>query len=247
VRLQEIYGDDYYTPWLVAPQASLDLMKQHTFSSILDQCELSQGESLLDVGCADGVLLELGAIRGAKVFGVDLNQRAIERAGKRVPSGSFHCGHVTDRPFTGTVFDAVTMVDFIEHVRQPLEVLCAVRRMMCSGSRLVISTPRVDSALRRLARRRWPQYREEHLTYFSLEGMRRILTRSGFVFRGVRPTRKALTLDYVYGQAVAYPVPAVTAAVKVTHRLLPFARGWRFRVGLGEMTVVAMPNGAEWS
>ena len=36
---------------------------------------------------------------------------------------------------------------------------------------MLISTPRTDSRHRRPARTAWPQYREEHLTYFSLAGL----------------------------------------------------------------------------
>lgn len=238
-RLAEIYGVDYYSAWTAETDHVVQRMKSATFASIVELCDLERSAALLDVGCADGTLLRLAADAGARPFGIDLNERATERARVRVPDARLHCGELTDRPFGDTVFDAVTMVDFIEHVRDPAAHLAAARDVMADGGRLVISTPRVDSMLRRLFGARWPQYREEHLTYFSLAGLRSLLERAGFAVDSVRRTRKTLTLAYAYGQAVAFPRSAMSGVVKLGYRILPFARHRSIRVYLGEMTVVA--------
>ncbi len=74
-------------------------------------------------------------------------------------------------PFGGERFDAITMIDFIEHVRDPEAELRLAGDRLAAGGRLLISTPRADSAVARATGRHWPQYREEHLTYFSLAGL----------------------------------------------------------------------------
>jgi hypothetical protein len=56
----------------------------------------------------------------------------------------------------------------------------------------------------------------------------------------IRPTKKALTLAYAYGQMRAYPVPLAKQTVTLAYRLLPALRHRPVRVGLGEMTVVAV-------
>ena len=87
--------------------------------------------------------------------------------------------------------------------------------------------------------RNWPQYREEHLTYFSRRGITQLLQQCGLRVESMGPTRKALTLAYAHGQMKAYPVPVVGLTVAVTYRLLPMLRHRPVRFRLGEMTVVA--------
>ena len=126
-----------------------------------------------------------------------------------------------DRPFDRVSLDAIVMVDFIEHVRDPEhEVRAAVEHLADSG-RLLISTPRVDSATRRITGRAWPQHREEHLTYFTAIGIHALLLRAGTVATRLMSTKKILTPTYLYGQAVTYALPVLTPPMKATWRYLP--------------------------
>jgi 2-polyprenyl-3-methyl-5-hydroxy-6-metoxy-1,4-benzoquinol methylase len=164
---------------------------------------------------------------------------AIKRARELVPAGQFHVGVLEDAPFAGVSFDAIVMIDFIEHVRDPeLEVRAAAERL-AGGGQLVISTPRVDSGARRITGHAWPQYREEHLTYFSAAGMHALMQRAGLVVTQLTSTKKMLTPAYLYGQAVMYPVPVITQLLKATWRFLPIPKHHPVGLRLGEMTVVA--------
>jgi 2-polyprenyl-3-methyl-5-hydroxy-6-metoxy-1,4-benzoquinol methylase len=238
-RLVEIYGPSYYEPWTYEDADVVKRMKQLTFEPALDACGLAPGAHVLDVGCATGDLAALVASRGFDAYGIDLNGLAIERARAAVPTGHFHVGVLADEPFAGRMFDAITMFDFIEHVREPgVEVEAAAARL-ADGGHLIISTPRVDSATRRVTRRNWPQYREEHLTYFTTNGMRTMLASAGLDVVGLRSTKKYLTPAYLYGQAIGYPVPLVTPVVKATWRFLPVPKHHPIGFRFGEMTVLA--------
>jgi len=243
-RLGEIYGADYYTPWSVETADTVDAMKRLTFEPMLEACEPRPGRNVLDLGCATGSFLAEATRRGASAYGIDLNPEAIAMARARVPEAQLHVGVAADRPFPGVSFDAVVMIDFIEHVRDPEAELSVVRDFTHPGSRLVISTPRVDSLVRAASGRHWPQYREEHLTYFSRGGIGALLRRTGFTIKFVTATRKAITLAYAYGQALAYPVPVLSGATSVAYRALPALRHRTVRVGMGEMTVVAERDAA---
>lgn len=243
VRLAEIYGPNYYAPWAAEDPETVDASKRATFAPLLDACGLRAGTTVLDLGCATGALLAEVSQRGARGYGIDLNAEAIKVAQQRAPDATLHIGYATDQPFPGVIFDAVVMIDFLEHVRDPEAEVRVARERMRPGAKLVISTPRVDSFVRRAAGRRWPQYREEHLTYFSRRGITALLNRCGLVVERVAATRKVLTLAYAYGQAVAYPVPVLTQLTTAGYRILPALRHRPFRVSLGEMTVVARRQG----
>jgi SAM-dependent methyltransferase len=215
-------------------------MKRRTFGPLLDRCALEPGASILDVGCATGSFLRFAADRGLKTYGVDLNEQAILEAAALVPDGSFYAGTLADDPFPGRSFDAIAMNDFIEHVREPRAELSFAAARLARGGRLAISTPRADSLTRRLLKGAWPQYREEHLTYFSRDGLRTLLEECGLRVVVSAITRKAVTLGYVYGQAKAYPAPVITPVTAGAYKALPFARNTTMRLPFGEMTVIAV-------
>lgn len=238
-RLTEIYGPDYYEPWAAEDADVVDSIKRQTFAPLIDACRLVPGSTVLDLGCATGSFLAEVTSRGAKGYGIDLNGEAIAAAQQRLPDVTFHAGIAADQPFPGVQFDAIVMVDFIEHVRDPEGELRIVREWMHDESRLVVSTPRADSSLRRLMGMRWPQYREEHLAYLSRAGVVALMSRAGLRVESIRPTQKTLTLAYAYGQMTTYPVPGLAAVTTAAYRSLPGLRHRPIRVGLGEMTVVA--------
>jgi 2-polyprenyl-3-methyl-5-hydroxy-6-metoxy-1,4-benzoquinol methylase len=239
-RLRRIYGADYYKPWTVESGETVDAIKRATFAPMLEACRITAGSTVLDVGCATGSFLAEAARRGARVYGIDLNPEAINEARERVPQATLHVGVAADQPFPGVDFDAIVMIDFLEHVRDPAAELRTIAAWMKPDSRLVISTPRVDSPLHRALGRHWPQYREEHLTYLSRSGLTTLLGRCGLRVERVTATRKVLTLAYAYGQAVAYPVPVMTQLTSAAYNLVPALRHRPLRVSLGEMTVVAV-------
>jgi SAM-dependent methyltransferase len=243
VRLAEIYGPSYYEPWGEEGAEGVRRMKRLTMAPILQAAKVGRGVRVLDVGCATGHLVSLAAEQGAEAYGLDLNEAAVEQAAKAVPEARFAAGTLADEPFPGVQFDAVLMVDLLEHVRDPAAELAATRDRMAIGGRLVVSTPRVDSLTRQALGSAWPQYREEHLTYLTTDGARALLDRTGFALAEVRPTTKAVTPAYLYGQATAYPLPVLTPALRGVWPVVP---GWPkhvpLRLRFGEMTLVAVPR-----
>ena len=238
-RLAAIYGPDYYEPWHWEDASVVRAMKARTFLRALRILNPTAGSRLLDAGCAQGELAEAAISLGMEVTGLDLNAGAIEVARHRVPGASFVCGEL-DPATVGSGWDVVTMFDFIEHVRDPVATLGAAAEILGPGGRLLLSTPRVGSGFHRLTRHSWPQYREEHLVLFSLDGMRVALARAGMYITRVVPTTKYVSGGYLLGQAASYgPVPLRPLvergrgllAARPLHRIVPF----RF----GEMTVVA--------
>jgi SAM-dependent methyltransferase len=238
-RLGEIYSADYYEPWHHESPEALRAMKSMSFAPVIREIERAGGRRVLDLGCATGEFLRTLDPTRHDLFGIDLNEEAIAHARTSVPESQFHCGTLADDPFPGERFDAITMIDFIEHVRDPETELRLACGRLEDGGRVVISTPRTDSTVARLSRRYWPQYREEHLTYFSLSGLSACLQRAGLVITSAFPTRKAVTPAYVYGQALAYPLPVVTPIIRGAWSVLPLDRLGPRRLWFGEMTVVA--------
>ena len=101
-------------------------------------------ESLLDVGCGDGVLMARVAPFVARVAGVDADRRAIGLALEKLKlQANCELRHVTDYdlPFADRTFDVVTSADVIEHLTDPEWHLREIGRVLKPAGALVLTTP----------------------------------------------------------------------------------------------------------
>ena len=118
---------------------------------------------LLDVGAGSGILLEAAAARGWRAEGVEpsrwLTQKALAR-GLVVYQG------VLPHPDTPGPYDAVTVIDVIEHVSDPVGLMREVRKLLHPDGVALVVTPDVRSVAARLMRWKWWHYRVAHIGYF---------------------------------------------------------------------------------
>lgn len=76
-------------------------------------------------------------------------------------------------------YDAVTMVDFIEHVPQPYEAVLKARRVLAPGGLLCLVTPDIRSVAARLMGKRWWHFRPAHLGFFTGRSLDVLMERAG--------------------------------------------------------------------
>lgn len=117
------------------------------------------GGRLLDIGCAGGVFLATAAAAGWEVHGIEYNTRMAESARKRglsvvVGSATDLDCDVFDQPF-----DVVVLMDVLEHIARPRDVMERVNAWTAPGSTLLIRGPmnndpyaRMREAVRRILR-----------------------------------------------------------------------------------------------
>ncbi|HWB18683.1 MAG TPA: class I SAM-dependent methyltransferase, partial [Phycisphaerales bacterium] len=108
----------------------------------------ARGGHVLDLGCGDGLFTHLFAMAGLDATGVDVEAAGIEQAKekcaartypKRAPRFVHSSGGRL--AFADAEFDAVVMLDVIEHLPNPVAVLREVRRVVKADGAAVISTP----------------------------------------------------------------------------------------------------------
>ena len=150
---------------------------------------------LLDLGCACGFLLDEARRLGWGVEGIERSHWAATVARTRFGL-TVHEGAVDRVPLPPGQFDAITLIDLIEHLPQPKAVLVAARRLLTPHGVLCVNTPDIDSVASRLLRARWWGVQEAHLVYFSTKTLTRILEASGFTVLAVR--RHARTFSWRY-------------------------------------------------
>lgn len=137
-----------------------------------------EAASLLDVGAASGIFLHLAAAAGFRVAGVEPSVALVADAERRYGLTLFR-GTLEQYP-VDEPFQAVTLLDVLEHVTDPKALLAAVERRLAPGGVLVIVTPDVASLAARVCGGRWWHYRVAHVNFFSRRSLERLLAERGF-------------------------------------------------------------------
>lgn len=190
-----------------------------TFRGVLDRL-LRYGpvRELLEIGCGPGVFLAEAARAGIEsVVGVDRNPWAVEQVRARGLEG--HVGSI-DVLAPGRQFDAVVMLDLLEHVGEPRAFLAALRPHLRPGGRLFIMTPNIRSLLARLSGERWVSFKiPEHVLYYSPRSIRRLLGDAGFEVLSITGAGQYVTIAFLLSR-LGRLAPRLTAGLGAAARVL---------------------------
>lgn len=135
---------------------------------------------LLDVGCGEGFFLSKAREQGFEPYGTEISAHAAATARQRFGLLSVHVGPLAEAPWDDGFFDAVSLLNVIEHLTSPPQELGHIRRMLKPGGVLVVRTPNLESVMARLLKNRWYHCICEHLTVFTPSTLSRFLDRMGF-------------------------------------------------------------------
>ncbi len=144
--------------------------------------EQSLGENAkrsLDIGCAAGYFVEYLDARGWDARGIDISGESVrfgQDRGLQVENGNY-----LHREYRET-FNLVTLWATVEHLHHPGRFISKIRSELDSSGRLYISTCRVGGcSWMRAAGKDWRFYNfPEHLVFFSIQNMKRLLEQNGF-------------------------------------------------------------------
>ena len=106
--------------------------------------------TILDVGCGTGLFLSAARRRGWEPFGIDDSEEATSYARDHFGLDLW-VGDFADFSSEGRKFDVITGWDIIEHAREPVQLLEAMRRSLAPGGFIGLSTPNQKSILDVLA------------------------------------------------------------------------------------------------
>jgi 2-polyprenyl-3-methyl-5-hydroxy-6-metoxy-1,4-benzoquinol methylase len=155
--------------------------------------ELASPDSVLDVGCGEGVLVHQWAQRlgERRVVGIDLEEASIQAgwAERQAPNLEYRVMEAAtsspegDLPFAANEFDLASAIEVLEHVPDPEHTLREMAR--CAERHLLVSVPR-EPLWRMLNMARgayWPALGNTpgHLNHWSRASFKKLLSRHGEV------------------------------------------------------------------
>jgi 2-polyprenyl-3-methyl-5-hydroxy-6-metoxy-1,4-benzoquinol methylase len=175
-----------------------------------------RGGRVLDVGAGYGFFLEALEKAGYQAAGMEISEHAAEQARRRSRGQVVQQGAEEPFPFPGDSFDAITMLDVIEHLRDYSVALASCRRCLKPGGKLFVITLNAHSLARPLLGRRWSWYQDPtHVHMFTARMLREGLEGAGLAvetmttesnFCSVGEGTKFLKPLRVIGRVVHFPV-----------------------------------------
>jgi SAM-dependent methyltransferase len=179
--------------------------KQRAFqeAAVLKRLNLCGNENirLLDVGAGSGILVSEANKMGLDAEGVEPSKSLQEIAlsqGLKV-----HLGTLPHNALKGT-YDVITLIDVIEHVPNPLEVLQSIAQYLSESGRLVVVTPDRKSKVAKIMGKKWWHLRVAHIGYFDYATIRRALRSTGYEIVSVTRPGWYFPLDYLFVRLLSY-------------------------------------------
>lgn len=137
---------------------------------------------VLDVGCSRGSFLQAGNKLGFQMEGVE--PAASVAADARASGLKVHTGLLEDIRFSAATFDALTLFEVVEHLKEPLSLLAECGRVLKPGGVLLISTGNAASWTVRFMRERWDYFHIAkdggHISFFTPSSIALLAKRAGF-------------------------------------------------------------------
>ncbi|MGH7670052.1 MAG: methyltransferase domain-containing protein [Gemmatimonadaceae bacterium] len=171
--------------------------KDLIFRTVLRRLARNLGPSrrtLLDLGAHVGRFLRMARDAGWTTEGVELNPQtaAFAAAATGLPIHRADAAALAD---AGHRYDAVTFIDVLEHIPDPVAVLSSIRHVVAPGGWLAVKVPNGPVQLQKeLWRARiFPSYRATvadnlvHVNHFTPSALGRAMLEAGFVNARVEP------------------------------------------------------------
>jgi 2-polyprenyl-3-methyl-5-hydroxy-6-metoxy-1,4-benzoquinol methylase len=134
--------------------------------------------SLLDVGAGSGLLVAEAKDFGFHATGVEPSRWLVQLA-RRLYHVDLLQGVFPHPMVANRRFDLIFLVDIIEHVSTPLELLRQCAASLTAQGMIVLVTPNVGSVVAKLLGQRWWHFRLAHVGYFSDSSLLKALERAG--------------------------------------------------------------------
>jgi SAM-dependent methyltransferase len=195
-----MYDQRWSAAWMEAEfrEGTKDLIFRETLDELARRIP-PERRTLLDLGAHVGRLMHLAAAAGWRAEGIELNPRTSAYAA-RATGLPVHRADLRDLQAEGRRYAAVTLVDVLEHIPEPVDALRAVREVLEPGGWVAVKVPHGPNQLLKETLRGniFQGYRATvadnlvHVSHFTPRSLRMALEQAGFTDVRIRPAAPVL-------------------------------------------------------
>jgi len=145
--LEDMYSKDYYEKPDVGYGGYVDNFNKYNkiflklFKKRAKDIRRFKGNGkLLEVGCAHGFLLDYLRNDGWDARGLEVSPLAAKYAQTELNLDVF-CGKIEEAGYKDNSFDVILLLDVLEHLHRPFQVLNEIGRILVPGGVLVVQCP----------------------------------------------------------------------------------------------------------
>jgi len=175
-KISNIYKSDYY---FSEPGKSKyeyenygDYIENNTFGKygLIKKYTNDKYNTILDLGCGLGGILDLAKQDGKKTFGLEISKFAVNVCQNKGHNVSY--SNLSYLPYKDKTIDVITAFDLIEHVTNPKGLLQEIKRVLKPSGIFIYTTLFVENPLTDID---WFQTSLEHLIYYSSQAFQNFL------------------------------------------------------------------------
>lgn len=143
--IEEPYGSNYYEDLRPAAglPAAVDALRDRLVVGLVQS--LATPGRLLDIGCGRGDLLGRFDERTWQRHGVELSEEGLRLTRDRLPGATLAAADIQDGLPFDPPFDAITMVNVLEHLEHPAEALAHIASAQDPGGVLIVHLPTIGT------------------------------------------------------------------------------------------------------
>jgi len=170
---------------------SRDKIASLAFTSLLSKNPLHKSYRVLDVGCAQGMLLldlyNRCERAGKKLIplGIEVSREQALKAQEKTASigGKIVFANALEGigEFEAASVQLAVLCSFLEHESQPLPFLQRLHRVLTPDGEVVLKVPNFSSWNRKIRGKSWSGFRfPDHVNYFTPQSLKRLAQEAGF-------------------------------------------------------------------
>jgi len=178
-NLCETNPEWFGTEWANSPATKREFLHRvkHTYKLIK---KLEGVRSVLDVGCGNGILVHFLNDKGYWAHGIDSSNEAISIAREK---DKWHFTTGTIDSTSETKFDLITLMEVLEHIQYPKQLIHSIKKRLEPGGYLIIEVPNLAAQDSKSLWRRHlsaTEYNTDHKVAYTPVGLIKFLTEEGF-------------------------------------------------------------------
>lgn len=160
-------------------QQKMNEMEAKYVLDVVESYEKSSALAICDIGCGPGRLLEEARKRGHSVFGIE--PEATSQKVLREKNIDFFAGFFPLPQDLGKKFDVIFLLNTLEHMREPLDVIRGLKKYLNERGRVFISVPNLDALVNRILHEKAGVFGgHSHIQFFNVATLSKLLENSGF-------------------------------------------------------------------